>query len=313
VDPVLAPSVRPAGRKQASGAAQPRTALLAAGTLAAYAASALSLAVAPALPPAASLEAQAANLAAGLQDEVEAALILAAPLQARLRGTDPVDWKSFEADFVGGRARRPSQQLLMWAPTVGATERAAVEANSGRDAFRSWNIVEPNGRGVPVPAQIRPVHHPIALAAPLSRGSDLLGLDLGSAPALQAALANLDNGPTMVGPGSLLPAAACADPHRPGCAPQMFIVLPVTDKTEKKAVRGAVIVGLSWAAITESARGTVTIAPTHPTRARLPLPRSHTARASLLFLEQPFTLELQAPARDTLSVRLGRAATVRGN
>jgi CHASE1-domain containing sensor protein len=281
--------------------------------LAAYAVSALSLAAAPELPAAASLEAQAATLAAGLQVEVEAALVLAAPLRARLGGTDPVDWKSFEADFTEGRARRPSQQLLMWAPTVGAHQRTSFEADSGRDAFRSWNIVEPNARGVPVPAQSRPVYHPIALAAPLARGTELLGLDLGSAPALQAALASPDSGATVVGPVSLLPAAACADPHRPGCAPHMFVVLPVIDKTGQKAVRGAVIVGLSWAAITESAHGTVTIARTNPTRALPPLPRSHAARASLLILEQPWTLELQAPARGTLSARLGRTPAARGN
>jgi CHASE1-domain containing sensor protein len=305
--------MRPADRKQACGAAQPRTALFAAGTLAAYAVSALSLAAAPELPAAASLEAQAATLAAGLQDEVEAALVLAAPLRARLGGTDPVDWKSFESDFAEGRARRPSQQLLMWAPTVSAHQRTAFEADSGRDAFRSWNIVEPDERGVPVPARLRPVHHPIALAAPLARGSELLGLDLGSTPALQAALASLDSGPTVVGPISLLPPAACADPRRSGCVPRVFVVLPVTDNPKQKTIRGAVIVGLSWAAITESTRGTVTIARTTPARTLSPLARSHTARASLRILDQPWTLELQAPARGTLSARLGRAPAPRGN
>lgn len=311
----MAPSVQPAGRKEARGAAEVRAALLAAGTLAAYAVSALTLAAAPKQPPAASVEARAAALATELQDEIEAALVLAAPLRARLRGSDPVDWKSFEADFADGRARRPSQELLMWVPTVNAAERVAFEANSGRDAFRSWNIVEPNERGVAVPAPTRPVHHPIALAAPLSRGSGLLGLDLGGSPQLQGALADLDSGPTVVGPVSLLPAGVCGDAHRPGCAPQLLVILPVTDMPGHRTVRGAVIVGLSWPALTESAHGTVTLARANPSRALPPQPlsRTRTARASLLILEQPFTLELTAPAHGTLSARFRRPAAIRGN
>jgi hypothetical protein len=317
--------LRPAGQKEASGAAQPRTALLAAGTLAAYAVSALSLATAPALPASASLEAQAAALANVLQDEVEAALVLAAPFRARLRGTEPVDWKSFEADFAEGRARRPSQELLLWAPTVSAAQRLAFEADSGREAFRSWNIVALNEHGVPFPAPARPVHHPIALTAPAGPGADLLGLDFGSLPEVEAALGRRRGpgpAPSVVGPISLLPQAACTT-WRPACAQHILLLIPTTDESSSLTaapgprhgsprLSGTLVVALSWSAITDAARASAATAAGRPTPG-LQWSRSRTARATFQVQDESWAIDLLSPPGGTLSARLGHAAPSRGN
>lgn len=295
---------------------------LAGTSLAAFFAASLALAAAPAPAPAVSLAAEAQSLAAQLQDEVDAALALAAPLRARLRGDESVDWKSFEAASAQGTQRRLAQELIVWAPRVSAAERDAFEADSGRDAFRSWRIVETNPQGLPVAAQARAFHQPIALATPLARASDLLGLDL-------AANADLENGlgagadhhaPRVVGPLRLLPPAACADPHRLGCTPLIFVVIPVAEARGRAGARrapasrgdrGFVLVGLSWAAINEAAR---TGPPGRHDLARaLDFPRRRSARASFRVLDQSWSLELLAPPGGALSARLGPAPAVRGN
>jgi CHASE1-domain containing sensor protein len=293
------------------------------GTLAAYALSAIALATAPITPAAESLAAQAAALAGGLQDEVDAAFTLAAPLRARLRAGEPVDWKSFDASFTESTQRRKAQNMIVWAPQVAAAQRGAVEADSGRDAFRSWNLVETGAQGTPVPAQARAVHHPIALAAPLAPGSELLGLDLASLPELETALAERPSTATaasaratVVGPMTLLPAAACSDPSRLGCRSQIFVVIPVSDGQATSApahtdhqLRGAILVGLSWAAITKAARLAGPRAALHP----LELSRARAARASFQLLGQPWTLELHVPVGGSLTARLGQASAPRPN
>jgi CHASE1-domain containing sensor protein len=291
-------------------------------TLAAFFASSWALAVAPLPAARASLGAEASALAERLQVELTAAVALAAPLRARLRGEEPVDWKSFDASFAEATQRRPAQELIVWAPEVSAAQRETFEADSGRDAFRSWRIVEAGAQGTSVPAQPRAVHHPIALAAPLARGSDLLGWDLASTPELEAALSS-PPGPTMprvVGPLTLLPATACGDPQRLGCAPQIFVVMPVSDRVapaKSRSVRpipvgrGFVLVGLSWGAISAAARSYAQALPTRPRT--LDFPRHQNARASFRVLDETWTLELSVPPGGPLSARLGPAGTARGN
>jgi hypothetical protein len=292
----MAPSLREAGEEWA-----------AATTLAAFVTSALILAATPAAPAEVPLRAQAESLAGELEDELGVALALVAPLRARLHTGEPLDWKSFDGAFTGSTTRRPAEELIVWAPRVVAPQRAAFEADSGRDAFRSWRIVEPDADGRLAAAPARPVHHPISLAAPLAGSAGLLGLDLDGMPELEAALAAPGRAarPAVVGPLTLLPAATCADRRRLGCRPQIFLILPEP--------RGAILVGVSWAAITAGARTDGNA----PRRLANDLPRSRAARAQFQLLGDPWSLELWAPPGGSLSARLGPArapgGTSRGN
>lgn len=278
------------------GARRPRVVGLAGVvTLGAFAAATGALATAPAHAPELTLGVQAVQIAARLEDEVAAALALAAPLRARLRSAEPPDWKAFDTAVAGSPARRPAQQLVAWVPRVPAGGRAAFEAESGRDAFRTYRIVEP-GRGVMAAAPARAHHHPIAFTAPLQPGAELLGFDLEAVPELEAALRATE--PTVAGPLSLLPAASCANPARTGCAPQIIVVLPVAPGRGRPP--GTLLVALSWQAIT---RGTLVA-----TGLDLLAPRR--ARAAFRVGDRSFTIDLRLPLSGGLTARLGRARLV---
>jgi hypothetical protein len=271
------------------------------GILAAFALANAALAIAPPAPPRVSLSAHASALALELETEVDAALGLLGPLRGRLRAGD-ADWKAFDDLVARSPLRRPTQELVAWVPRVSGKARPGFEADSGRDAFRSLRIVEP-GRGdkgtvALVTAQTRAHHHPVALAAPLQPGAELLGLDLAATPELELALSRSSERPTLVGPLTLLPADVCASlpPGRAGCAAQIFVVLPVAGE------RGALLVGLSWSALGQAAlaRAIATARPLDPLQPR-------TARARFHVQRTPFSLELRAEPGRPLTARLGRA------
>lgn len=274
-----------------------------------------TLGLAPVAEPAASLSAKAAAVADRLEDEVNAALGLLTPLRARLRTGEPTDWKAFDAAVSESRMRRPTQQLVLWAPRVSESARAGFEADSGRDAFRSLRVVEPAPAGALVPAQSRDRHHPLALAAPLQPGAELLGLDLMASTELEPALAKSAEAgqqPIVVGPLTLLPPASCESQRRPGCTPQIFVVVPVRDDVKPGAGRnrrredndrGYLLVALSWAAIV-SAPPALPGARTSAAFALPALPRP-TAQVGFRVLGEPWTLELAQPPGGILSARLG--------
>ncbi|HEY0708748.1 MAG TPA: CHASE domain-containing protein [Polyangia bacterium] len=298
--------------------------LAGAATLLGFATALLTLEIAPGQPEPASLPDQAAALAARLERETAAAVALAGTVRARLSAGDVINWKDFEALVANAPTRSPVQKLVAWAPRVPATTREAFEAESGRDGFRSFRIGVPgrNPAGRQPLTQVPPnqAHHPIALTAPLSPGSDLLGLDLTALPGFASAVATLGRDEvTLIGPTTLLPAPACAtDPSRLPCAPALFVIVGAANApadgegTAHDARAGFVVVALSWPEIAVSARG--------PTpRLYTAFSESPTARATFRVHEQPWSLELRRPvghgrATASLDVLFDRVAqSARGN
>jgi hypothetical protein len=273
-----------------------------AGVLAAFAVTSGLLATAPAAPPRSSLVAQAAAVAGQLEEEVDAALGLLGPLRGRLRAGEVPDWKVFDELVAKSPLRRATQELVAWVPRVPAATRAAFEAESGRDAFRTFRIVEPGRESSLVPAQRRAQHHPVALAAPLQPAAELLGLDLEATPELELALSRTGNDlrPTLAGPLALLPAASCTVPDRPGCAPQIFLVVPVA----AGRTGGFLLVGLSWPAITQAGLARAVSAPA----GAIDWLQPRAARASFRVQRTLFTVELRAEPGRPLTARLGHAA-----
>ena len=140
--------------------------------------------VVPALHPATPDGSQAdAPLSPAVGQVVDGALDAIEPLAERLGSDGPVDWRAFSRALEAG----PGQALVTWAPRVERAERAAYEAGTGRDAFRSFLIREPGGGGLQ-PARARADHFPVHLVHPAPASRRLLGLDLLSDPGLAAAI-----------------------------------------------------------------------------------------------------------------------------
>ncbi len=92
------------------------------------------------------------------------------------------------------RRTYPGIATLAWAPRVGRTQRAALEANPARSGQPDFHIRERRGDGTLVAALPRADYYPLLFAEP----EDVLpsGLDLGTLPATRALLdqAGQDNG-----------------------------------------------------------------------------------------------------------------------
>jgi PAS domain S-box-containing protein len=95
--------------------------------------------------------------------------------------------------FAGARlAKRPHILALEWVPRVAredVPEFIEEIRQAGHSDYRITQI-EPDGRVVP--AADRPVYFPVAMVEPLAPNQSVLGLDMGSRPALQDALAEAE-------------------------------------------------------------------------------------------------------------------------
>ncbi len=280
--------------------------------------------MAPATERPGALQRQAAALAQVVKGEIAIAIELGTRLGGRVNASDGIDWKSFEATAAVG-AQASSQELVAWVPLVTEEERARFEADSGRDAFRSLRIVETSMHAAHLVASSpRPSHHPIVLTAPLSRGADLLGLDLASVPAFEDALGERKDRARIVGPLTLLSGRACGDQRRLGCTSQLFVLVPVGDVAANggmtfasKRARGFVAVALSWPRLVEAARMAPGVAGDVSEGASTGIARGSrrhgfgaeaarfgAARAGFDVAGSAFTIELLSPPGGVLSARL---------
>ena len=157
----------------------------------------------------------ASDRAASLAQAIDADLALLRATEALFAGAPRVDRVELETFYRTTRADRRSPDVLAWAPRVPADGRAALEAElqaGGHPDFRIDARLPDGGR---VPASSKPTTFPVTVAVPAEEVPGLLGVDLGSDPALVLAMEHaLEEGqprtsaPTRLsaGPG---PAEAC--------------------------------------------------------------------------------------------------------
>jgi hypothetical protein len=180
--------------------------------------------------------AQADAVAAAIEIEAAAAVHTLAPIAARLRAGEPVDWKEFSrlAEASGGGAgQQPELRFFAWLPWVPAAGRDAYERDTGKDGYRSFMLSE-IGPGGPVPAAPRREYLPLNLTSAAESTSALLGLDLAADAELRAAAdRGRRSGETeVVGPRPLLELASgapCPAPVRALalCEPALALLVPV--------------------------------------------------------------------------------------
>jgi CHASE1-domain containing sensor protein len=191
VKPVVAsPDVRsmdPAAPR-VSGRLTRVAATLAAGTgLALFCGLQLLLEHAPREPSRRTLETRAADLARGFESAAGNALDMLVPLGPDLAAEDPPDWRAFGKMLrAAGAGHTPA--MVAWAPVVPERNRAKFEGETGRDAYRSFRMLDRDSDGRFRPAAARGEHLPIALVDPPAEHEKLLGVDLRGDPTLARAL-----------------------------------------------------------------------------------------------------------------------------
>jgi hypothetical protein len=203
----------------------------------------------PALQPTATDGSQAdAPLSPAVGQVVDGALEVLDPLADRLGSDAPLDWRGFSRTLEAG----PEQALVAWAPRVAGMERAAYEADTGRDAFRSFLIREPGGGGLQ-PARARADHFPVHLVHPAPASKRLLGLDLLSDPGLAAAIGRVRRStaaqvlfPASAGLAGPAPARESGSYNQklPGGEPARVLVVVVVPVLRQGALAGVLVAAL---------------------------------------------------------------------
>ncbi len=173
-----------------------------------------------------------AALSPAVEAAVDRTLQSLEPLAQRCGSMDPPDWRAFARAVQA--AGEPVHPLVVWAPAVPETARAGYEADTGRDAFRSFLIREPDGRAGLRAAAARDAHFPVHLVDPAPRSNALLGLDLPADPALAEAIARAGQSGA---PQLLLSGKALL----PGSSSGPLLVMPV--------LRGGRLAGVLVAAV----------------------------------------------------------------
>ncbi len=194
---------------------------LQAAALAGFLAALTSAGGGPAAPDEQALADRAAGLARVLEEQVERALTRLAPLARQVATGEPLDWRAFSRALDPGDGSPADRSLVLWAPQVPAQARADYELHSGRHAFRSFHIRDPDGQGGLHPARTRPEHFPVHLTDPPTAGNPLLGLDLLSDPNIAGAITRARRSGQ---PEVLLPPRS---PLTPGTGSRLLIVVPV--------------------------------------------------------------------------------------
>jgi hypothetical protein len=232
---VVSPDVRPV--QAGVGLSNRRRALVLAGQGACLALFALSLRLVGASTPAPAdhlLAERAARLARALEHEVQSALARLNPVIDQVVGDEPLDWRAFSRALQAGDGN-PTPSVVVWAPQVAGSARADYELRTGRDAFRSFQIRDADGRGGLRTAASRSEHFPVHLVDPPAESNRLLGLDLLSDGALATAVTRASR--SLV-PQVLLASAAALE--GPG-GPQLVIVLPVAHATQLRGLLVAAV------------------------------------------------------------------------
>ncbi len=100
-----------------------------------------------------------------------------------------VERQEFETFVEDVRSRRVAIQALMWVPRVPASRRGEYEAEAATEALPGFRFTERDDAGQIRPAAKRSLYYPVLYLQPDNRDTHLFGLDLGSVPDLQQALA----------------------------------------------------------------------------------------------------------------------------
>jgi hypothetical protein len=204
--------------------------------------------------------AQADAVAAAIEIEAAAAVRTLAPIAARLRAGEPVDWKEFSRLTEAPPAQQQAElRLFAWLPWVPEAARDGYERGTGNDGYRSFRLAELGDAG-PLPAARRREHLPLHLTSAAEATGALLGLDLASDPELRAAAerARKSGEPEVVGPRRLLdlpPGAPCPAPVRAlaVCEPALALLIPVAE-VKGACPAGVLLATVPWSAI-ETAAG----------------------------------------------------------
>jgi CHASE1-domain containing sensor protein len=142
---------------------------------------------APREPSRRALEARAADLARGFESAADSALEVLVPLGPDLAAENPPDWRAFGRMLrAAGAGHTPA--MVAWAPVVPERDRVKFEGETGRDAYRSFRMLDRDGEGRLRPSAARTEHLPITLVDPPADHERLLGLDLRGDPTLARAL-----------------------------------------------------------------------------------------------------------------------------
>jgi hypothetical protein len=205
--------------------------------------------------------AQADAVAAAIEVEAAAAVHTLAPIAARLRAGEPVDWKQFSrlAESTAPTPPPPELRFFAWLPWVPAAERDGYERGTGDDGYRSFRLTE-LGEAGPLPASSRREHMPLHLTSAAEATGALLGLDLAADPELRAAAdrARRSGEPEVVGPRRLLElpsGAPCPAPVRAlaVCEPALALLIPVAG-VKGTCPAGVLLATIPWSVI-ETAAG----------------------------------------------------------
>lgn len=205
--------------------------------------------------------AQADAVAAAIEVEAAAAVHTLAPIAARLRAGEPVDWKQFSrlAEAAARTPPPPELRFFAWLPWVPAAERDGYERGTGDDGYRSFRLTELGDAGA-LPASSRREHLPLHLTSAAEATGALLGLDLAADPELRAAAdrARRSGEPEVVGPRRLLElpsGAPCPAPVRAlaVCEPALALLIPVAE-VRGTCPAGVLLATIPWSVI-ETAAG----------------------------------------------------------
>jgi hypothetical protein len=253
------------GLMRSGGASQPVRPAAVAGQLALLAVMGVTLML-PALPRASRpnlAHAQADAVAAAIEVEAAAAVHILAPIAARLRAGEAVDWKQFsrltETGNGAASVQPPELRFFAWLPWVPAAARDAYERRTGDDGYRSFRVMEIADPGA-MRAAARREHLPLHLTSAAEATGALLGLDLAADTELRAAAerARRSGEPELVGPRRLLElpsGAPCPAPVRAlaVCEPALALLIPVAE-VKGTCGPGVLLATIPWSAI-ETAAG----------------------------------------------------------
>lgn len=284
-----------------------------------------AVARAPATPARAALALEAIHLARTLEVRLDEELRRLSVVSAFATAEAEPEWRSFSR-MLADVGAPGAGEVVAWAPRVTQEARDLYEATNGREAYRSFQITEPDPMGGTRLADPRPDHFPMHFLDPQPDSGDLLGLDLAARPNVRAAVAQAEatGEPTLVGPLRLSP----EDP----VARRLLLILPVyktarvpgwssSSTRPPRFLRGVAVAALRWDALLvragvprpvgDSELG-VRLAPAwgRPETARPtgqdPDMGALSAEAPLRIEGQPWTLELTLPGRAAVWAQLRR-------
>lgn len=128
------------------------------------------------------------DFAIALERQLNTDLDVILALGDYMRATNKVDRSSFARFVARPLAIHPSLEILAWSPRIPNTQRQNYEAKARSKTDPNFQIRERNSLGKIVRASGRAEYFPVYYVEPLAQNQEALGLDLGSEPAIRAAL-----------------------------------------------------------------------------------------------------------------------------